>query len=193
MSRRNRFPHFNPEKYDIQVKIASVRTSAHSKHNINYHIVWIPKYRKMVLKGKVRDILKEIIEGNCQDLHLEMLALEIMPDHICTTESFIVQDLEPIQMYCPICCQKTTHKITWVSVYCTNCRREHGPDYTWSDIVRQRRLYLALTPREIAKLLNFKKETIYFYERKQPSKRYIELTEKLVNQMKPTIEERESM
>ena len=82
MSQTHRFPHFNPKQYDIQVKIANVRTSAHSKHNINYHIVWIPKYRKMVLKDKVRDILKEIIEGNCQDLSLEMLALEVMPDHI---------------------------------------------------------------------------------------------------------------
>ena len=82
MSTYRNIPHFNPEKYDVKVKIASVRTSAHSKHNINYHIVWIPKYRKMVLRGRVNRILREIIEGNCQDLNLELLALEIMPDHI---------------------------------------------------------------------------------------------------------------
>ena len=78
----NRFPHFNPEKYDIKVKIASVRTSAHSKHNINYHLVWIPKYRKLILKGKVSKVLRDILEGQCKDLHLDLLALEIMPDHI---------------------------------------------------------------------------------------------------------------
>lgn len=82
MSTYRNLPHFNPKKYDISVKIASVRTSAHSKHNINYHLVWIPKYRKMVLKGKVVEVLRNIIAGNCQDMHLEMLALEIMPDHI---------------------------------------------------------------------------------------------------------------
>ena len=82
MSTYRNIPHFNPEKYDVQVKIASVRTSAHSKHNINYHIVWIPKYRKLVLKDKVVEVLRNIIEGNCQDMHLELLALEIMPDHI---------------------------------------------------------------------------------------------------------------
>lgn len=115
-----------------------------------------------------------------------------MGSHICTTESFIVQDLEPIKSHCPVCCQTTIQRITWVSVLCTHCRREHGSDYTWGDIVRQRRLYLGLQPREIAKLLGFKRQSIYHYERWQPSKRYIELTEKLVKEMKPTIEEMES-
>jgi len=76
------YPHFNPQKYDLQVKVASVRTSAHSKHNINYHLVWIPKYRKKLLTGRVRQVLTDIIEGQCKDLKLELLALEVMPDHI---------------------------------------------------------------------------------------------------------------
>tara|TARA_Y100000034_G_scaffold135816_1_gene209282 strand:- start:124 stop:558 length:435 start_codon:yes stop_codon:yes gene_type:complete len=33
-------------------------------------------------KGEVMVTLQNIIEGNCMDLNLEMLALEIMPDHI---------------------------------------------------------------------------------------------------------------
>lgn len=74
--------HFNPTKYDLQVKIATVRRGFHCKHNINYHIIWIPKYRKPVLTGKVADVLKTIIEGQCQELHIEKLALEVMPDHL---------------------------------------------------------------------------------------------------------------
>jgi len=115
-----------------------------------------------------------------------------MGSHICTTESLMVHDLEPITAYCPVCCQKTVQRITWVSVMCTHCRGEHGPDYTWGMIVRQRRKYLGLQPREIAKLLGFKRQSIYHYERWQPSKRYIELTEKLVKEMKPTIVEMET-
>jgi len=80
MSSKRNYPHFNPSKYGV--KVASVQTSAHSKHNINYHIVWIPKYRKQLLKGKVKDILENIIEGNCEEMGLEVLALETMPDHI---------------------------------------------------------------------------------------------------------------
>src|SRR3990167_9783316 len=79
---KNEYPHFNPTKYDVQVKIAKVKTGRHCKHNINFHIVWIPKYRKKVLVGNVRDILAQIIEGQCQDLGIDCLALEIMPDHV---------------------------------------------------------------------------------------------------------------
>ena len=76
------YPHFNSEVYKIESKIATVRTSHHCKYNINYHIIWIPKYRKPILVSKVREVLKEIIDGQCQELSLNNLALEIMPDHM---------------------------------------------------------------------------------------------------------------
>lgn len=79
---RNEYPHFNPSNYDIDVKIAVVESRNHAKFNLNYHIVWIPKYRRKVLKNKVKEVLRSIIEGQCEDLGLKMLALEIMPDHI---------------------------------------------------------------------------------------------------------------
>lgn len=50
---KNKYPHFNPEKHKIESKIATVKTGSHCKFNINYHIIWIPKYRKHLLKGKV--------------------------------------------------------------------------------------------------------------------------------------------
>ena len=77
-----KFPHFNPTKYNLDVKIASVKSSFHCKYNINYHIIWIPKYRKPILKGKVVKVLDSIIRGQCQQYGWECLALEIMPDHI---------------------------------------------------------------------------------------------------------------
>lgn len=79
---QNQYPHFNPTKYDLHVKIATVRTGSHCKYNINYHIIWIPKYRKKVLVGNVANILRELITGQCADLKIELLALEVMPDHI---------------------------------------------------------------------------------------------------------------
>jgi putative transposase len=80
---KNKYKHFNPEEHNINVKIAKVRASSHAKHNINYHIVFIPKFRKAVLVGeKLKEILSTIIKGQCEDLQCELLALEIMPDHI---------------------------------------------------------------------------------------------------------------
>jgi putative transposase len=79
---KNEYPHFNPKTYDIQVKISGVKSSSHSKHNLNYHIIWIPKYRKKILVGKLVEFLKRIIQEQCEEMGLEMLALEVMPDHI---------------------------------------------------------------------------------------------------------------
>ncbi len=79
---KTKYPHFNPAKYDVQVKISSVETSSHSKHNLNYHFVWIPKYRKKLLKDNVKEVLENIILGQCEELELIPLALEVMPDHI---------------------------------------------------------------------------------------------------------------
>ena len=39
-----------------------------SKHRLMYHLVWIPKYRKRVLKGKVAERIKELLH-ECADLN----------------------------------------------------------------------------------------------------------------------------
>ncbi len=77
-----KFKHFNPVKYKIESKIAVVKTGHHCKFNINYHIIWIPKFRKPILTDKVKEVLRTIIDGQCYDLRLDNLALEIQPDHL---------------------------------------------------------------------------------------------------------------
>jgi len=80
---KNKYKHFNPDEHEVNVKMAKVRSSNHCKHNINYHIVFIPKFRKKVLVGeKLKEILKTLIRGKCEDLKCDLLALEIMPDHV---------------------------------------------------------------------------------------------------------------
>jgi putative transposase len=76
------YPHFNPEVHKIKSKIATVRTSHHCKYNIHYHIVWIPKYRKPILTEKVVEVLKAIIHRQYQEMSIQELALEMMPDHL---------------------------------------------------------------------------------------------------------------
>ena len=49
---------------------------------LNYHFVWIPKRRKPVLVGDVAKRLKELIKEKANELGLEILAMEVMPDHI---------------------------------------------------------------------------------------------------------------
>ena len=57
-------------------------TGSHTKHRIKYHLVWIPKYRKRVLEGLLKDRLKQLIE-DCAELNRwEVDELSIQPDHI---------------------------------------------------------------------------------------------------------------
>jgi putative transposase len=49
---------------------------------INYHFVWIPKRRKKVLIGNVAVKLEELIYEKTKELECDILALEIMEDHV---------------------------------------------------------------------------------------------------------------
>lgn len=66
-------------------------SGAHTKHRMLYHIVWIPKYRKRVLKGPIAKRIEELIiecadvnrwridELNIQQDHVHML-IQLKPD-----------------------------------------------------------------------------------------------------------------
>jgi putative transposase len=56
--------------------------STGSGHRLNYHLVWIPKYRCSVLTGPVAARLQEALVEVADQYELEILALEGMPDHI---------------------------------------------------------------------------------------------------------------
>lgn len=59
-----------------------MKSTRHAKYNIDYHFVWIPKYRKQILKNDVKDKLQEIFYDIAKEKDIEILNLEIMPDHI---------------------------------------------------------------------------------------------------------------
>ena len=58
------------------------RRTKHAVYLCNYHFVWIPKRRKPVLVGKIKERLKQIIEEVCNENGWEIFTLEIMPDHV---------------------------------------------------------------------------------------------------------------
>ena len=57
-----------------------------SNHNVvyscKYHVVWCPKYRRKVLVNGVDVRLKELIEEICCELRIDVIEMEIMPDHV---------------------------------------------------------------------------------------------------------------
>ena len=49
---------------------------------INYHLVWCPKRKKKVLTAKIAKRLEEICNQVAKEKSVDILALEIMPDHL---------------------------------------------------------------------------------------------------------------
>jgi putative transposase len=49
---------------------------------INYHLVWCPKRRRRILVGPLKERLVQIIRQTAPEVESEVLALEIMPDHL---------------------------------------------------------------------------------------------------------------
>lgn len=53
-----------------------------SVHLMMYHFVWIPKRRKKILTGKIKQRLIELVNYKAKELLCDVVGLEVMPDHI---------------------------------------------------------------------------------------------------------------
>ena len=59
-----------------------MQVSAGGVHDLGYHVVWCPKYRRPVLSGPVRGRCEELIRAKAAEHGWRIVALEIMPDHV---------------------------------------------------------------------------------------------------------------
>lgn len=55
---------------------------SHTKWKCQYHIVFIPKYRKKVLYGKMREDVREIIKTLCNYKKVEIISGAVCIDHV---------------------------------------------------------------------------------------------------------------
>ena len=62
--------------------MSPVKRAKHAVYDLKYHFVWIPKYRKLILKGPVAQSLREIFYGIAARYGMEIDTLEVMPDHV---------------------------------------------------------------------------------------------------------------
>jgi len=65
-----------------------IKQTRHATYNINYHLVWCPKYRRPVLTGDVGTRLAELLPEYVQELGGEVLDLVVMSDHVHLFASF---------------------------------------------------------------------------------------------------------
>ena len=49
---------------------------------LGYHLIWCTKYRRKVLSPKIELRLKELIRKKAEEIEVEIVEMETMPDHI---------------------------------------------------------------------------------------------------------------
>ncbi|MDQ3181708.1 MAG: IS200/IS605 family transposase [Acidobacteriota bacterium] len=60
----------------------NAKSGSHSRYSLQYHLVWIPKYRRSFLVGEIANRLKQILKEIAFDYRINIIAMEVMPDHV---------------------------------------------------------------------------------------------------------------
>ena len=58
------------------------KSLAHVRWECKYHVVFIPKYRRKVIYGKIRSLIGPILRDLCEQKGIELLEGHAMPDHV---------------------------------------------------------------------------------------------------------------
>ena len=58
------------------------RKTSHSVYDLKYHLVWITKYRKPVLRGEIGRRVRDLIRQTCVQLDVQILSGAVQPDHV---------------------------------------------------------------------------------------------------------------
>lgn len=58
------------------------KSLSHSKWNCKYHIVFAPKYRRMMIYGQIKVDIGKILRKLCEQKGVEIHEAECCPDHI---------------------------------------------------------------------------------------------------------------
>ena len=59
-----------------------INSLAHSKWNCKYHVVFAPKYRRMVIYNQIKKDIGKILRKLCEQKGVEIIEAEACPDHI---------------------------------------------------------------------------------------------------------------
>ena len=58
------------------------RKSSHTVYDLKYHIVWITKYRKPILRGEIAERVRDLIREICKAKDIEIIKGHISRDHV---------------------------------------------------------------------------------------------------------------
>ena len=66
----------------LGVGLNQYKSNRNIVYSSKYHMVWCPKYRRKVLVDAVAKRLETLLRETCKELQVDVIALEIMPDHV---------------------------------------------------------------------------------------------------------------
>ena len=64
------------------MKDKDIQSLEHTKWRCQYHIVFAPKYRRMVIYGELKKDIGWILRKLCEDKGVEIIEAEACPDHV---------------------------------------------------------------------------------------------------------------
>jgi len=62
--------------------MSSVKRTSHAVYDLKYHMVWVPKYRKMILKGDLAKRVREVFAEIAERYEFEIDTMEVKEDHV---------------------------------------------------------------------------------------------------------------
>ena len=58
------------------------KSIVHTKYNCTYHVVFIPKYHRKIMYGRLREEVGEILSTVCKITGIQLIRGGICPDHV---------------------------------------------------------------------------------------------------------------
>jgi putative transposase len=58
------------------------RKSSHTVYDLKYHLVWVTKYRKPVLRGEIAERVRDLIREICKAREVEIIKGHVSSDHV---------------------------------------------------------------------------------------------------------------
>jgi putative transposase len=62
--------------------MSPIKRTSHAVYDLKYHMVWVPKYRKMILKGDLAKMIKEVFAEIAERYEFEIDTMEVKDDHV---------------------------------------------------------------------------------------------------------------
>ena len=70
------------DKTCYKYRMSPIKRTSHAVYDLKYHVVWVPKYRKMILRGELAKGIKTSFQEISERYGFEIDTMEVKDDHV---------------------------------------------------------------------------------------------------------------